>query len=126
MSQIPTLTDSDVEDDDDDEVTATATSTSVSVTCVREPEPGPGEREASPEPEQANSSQRVSKGMPRLRKAIKGVVGGAASHQLPVTSLAINYNIVAPGDKSNNNTHKDPGSAPHTELGSDQRQPDNG
>ena len=52
---------------------------------------------------------------------IKGVVGGAASHQLSVTSLASNYNIVAAGDKSNNNTHKDPGSAPHTELGSDQR-----
>ena len=78
------------------------------------------------EPEQANSSQRVSKGMPRLRRAIKGMVGGAASHQLSVTSLASNYNILAAGDKSNNNTHKDPGSAPHTELGSDQRQPDNG
>ena len=64
--------------------------------------------------------------MPRLRRAIKGVVGGAASHQLSLTSLASNYNIVAAGDKSNNNTHKDPGSAPHTELGSDQRQPDNG
>ena len=53
------------------------------------------------EPEQANSSQRVSKGMPRLRRAIKGMVGGAASHQLSVTSLASNYNILAAGEGVN-------------------------
>ena len=98
------------------------------MTCVREPEPVPVEHEVSPEPEQGTSSHRVSNGMPRPRRAIKGVVGRAASHQLSLTSLASNYNIVAAGDKSNNNsnTHEDPGSAPHTELGSDQRQPDNG
>ena len=48
----------------------------------------------------------------------------AASHQLSLTSLASNCNIVAAGDKFNNNSnsHKDPGSAPHTLH----RQPDNG
>ena len=46
----------------------------------------------------------------------------AASHQLSLTSLA--SNIMAAGDKFNNNSnsHKDPGSAPHTLY----RQPDNG
>ena len=48
----------------------------------------------------------------------------AASHQLSLTSLASNYNIMAAGDKFNNNSnsHKDPGSAPQTLH----RQPDNG
>ena len=48
----------------------------------------------------------------------------AASHQLSLTSLASNCNIVAAGDKFNNNSnsHKDPGSAPQTLH----RQPDNG
>ena len=126
----------------------------------REPEPGPGERGASPEPEQANGSpqhkvsgspmiepsQRVGTGTPRLSGksrlgsqrlggAIKGALGGAASHQLSLTSLASDYNIVAAVDKyhNNSNTPEDPGSAPDTlhnhstsEPGSDQRQPDNG
>ena len=50
----------------------------------------------------------------------------AASHQLSLTSLASNYNIMAAGDKFNNNSnsHKDPGSAPHTLHR--HRQPDNG
>ena len=48
----------------------------------------------------------------------------AASHQLSLTSLASNYNIMAAGDKFNNNSnsHKDPGSAPQTLH----RQPYNG
>ena len=48
----------------------------------------------------------------------------AASNQLSLTSLASNYNIMAAGDKFNNNSnsHKDPGSAPQTLH----RQPYNG
>ena len=43
-------------------------------------------------------------------------MGGAASHQLFLTSPATDYNIVAAGVKYNNNsnTHKDPVSAPDT------------
>ena len=48
----------------------------------------------------------------------------AASHQLSLTRLASNYNMMAAGDKFNNNsnTFEDMGSAPHTLH----RQPDNG
>ena len=43
-------------------------------------------------------------------------MGGAASHQLFLTSPATDYNIVAAGVKYNNNsnTHEDPVSAPDT------------